>query len=175
MPNLDLELNPTLTIKLDAIGKPGERIFYIQGSGERQTVTLLIEKYQVQMLAPGTEQFLMEIKERFPELPDASPEYEEADMQITPPPDPLFQVAEMSMGYDIEHDMVVLILREAEVPANPEDKPSVVRLWCTRSQILGLAAWAQELAGRGRPTWLSSGEPILPKEQFSPRNNGHKH
>lgn len=175
MPNLDLELNPTISLKLDAIGKPGQRTFYLQGSDDHQTVTLLIEKFQVQMLALGIEQFLNELKKRFPDLPAVESEYDEKAMRLTPPLDPLFRVAAMSMGYDADTNFSVLILREGKISEEAEDKPSMVRFWCTRSMVSGLAVWAQELVGRGRPIWPSTGEPMSPRDQYSPRNNGHKH
>lgn len=175
MSHIDLDLNPIQHITVDAIGKPGERVFYLQAHTGDQLVTLLVEKFQVQMLALGVEQFMADLAQKFPNLSQAFSEFEEAHMKITPPVDPLFRVGELSLGYDIDTDLLVLVAHQEESGAEDTETLSVVRFWCTRSQIWALSHWAIELAGRGRPVWPSSGEPILPAGQFSPKNNGHKH
>lgn len=175
MAKIDLDLNPTLQITVDAIGQPGERVFYLQAHGKESIYTLLIEKIQVQTLALGVEQFIAELSKKFPQLPKASANYLEEEMHIEEPIDPLFRVGELSLGYDIEQDLMVLIAYEDDLSAEDPEDLNVARFWCTRSQIWRLAHWGVELAGRGRPVWPSSGEPIAAKDEFSPKNNGHKH
>jgi uncharacterized repeat protein (TIGR03847 family) len=176
MARIEVDLNPVSFITVDAIGKPGERVFYLQGRSGDQVITLLVEKFQIQTLALGIEQFMAELQEKFPDLLTASPDYDEDRMHLEPPLDPLFRVGELSMGYDTEQDLLVLIAREVPLddPDTPEEELSVVRYWCTRSQLWSMGRWGIELASRGRPVWPSTGEPILPPGQFSPKNNGHK-
>ncbi len=100
MPTKEIDLRPVSHITTDAIGPPGKRIFYIQGWQEERTVTLIVEKIQIQSLAVGLEQFLAEIYERFPNLTKASSEYVEENMHIHPPLDPLFRTGELGLGYD---------------------------------------------------------------------------
>ncbi|MCJ7695475.1 MAG: DUF3090 family protein [Anaerolineaceae bacterium] len=175
MTKIDIDLNPTNILTIDAIGKPGERVFYLQGRSDEQIVTLLVEKIHVQTLALGIEQFLSELLQNFPNLPEALSDYQEENMRITPPVDPLFRVGDLSLGYDAELDLMVLIAHQDPRGIQDENEIGVVRFWCTRSQIVALAHWGIEVAGRGRPVWPSSGDPILPVDQFSPKNNGHKH
>jgi uncharacterized repeat protein (TIGR03847 family) len=163
---------------VDAVGQPGERVFYLQGRNDDQVITLLVEKFQIQTLALAVENLMSELREKTPDLADASPEYDEEAMTLEPPLDPLFRVGELSLGYDPEQDLMVLIAKEvpmgiAEVEVD-EDTLSEVRFWCTRSQLWALSRWGIELASRGRPVWPSTGEPILPPGEFSPKNNGHK-
>jgi uncharacterized repeat protein (TIGR03847 family) len=175
MSSIDLELRPVEHITADAIGQPGKRIFYLHAWQAEQTVTLILEKLQLQTMAVGVEQFLAEIQEKFPELPEASAEYDEDKMHIHPPVDPLFRIGEIGMGFDSDQDLIVLVLREVLVEgALPEDA-SVVRVWCTRSQIRALARWSVELASRGRPICPQCGGPIEPEGHFCPKKNGHKH
>ena len=175
MDEIDLELQPTKVITVDAIGKPGERVFYLQGRTDDQVVTLLVEKIHVQTLVLGIEQFMVELGQKIPSLTKTSSEYIESEMSITPPVDPLFRVGDLSMGYDTENDLMVLIAHEDMSSVSEQEKMGVVRFWCTRAQVLALAKWGAEVISRGRPIWPSSGEPILPIDQFSPKNNGHKH
>lgn len=176
MSRINIDLNPIHYITVDAIGQPGERVFYLQGKNSSQTITLLIEKFQIQTLALAIENLMSELREKTPEMADASPNYNEEDMTLDPPLDPLFRVGELSLGYDPEQDMLILIAKEESLdPAEAEDETlSEVRFWCTRSQLWSLARWGIELASRGRPVWPSTGEPILPPGEFSPKNNGHK-
>jgi uncharacterized repeat protein (TIGR03847 family) len=177
MPRVEIELNPVNRITADAIGSPGKRVFYLQADNDEQTVTLIAEKFQVQSLAVGIEQFLAEIAERFPELSEASPEYVESFMKIQPPVDPLFRLADIGMGYNAEEDMVILVVHELlpEVEDVEEEEPGIVRLWCTRSQMRALGYWGMEVANQGRPICPQCGQPEEPEGHFCvKKNGGHK-
>ena len=139
MSRINIDLNPTTLITVDAIGKPGDRIFYLQGKNSEQVITLLVEKYQIQTLALAVENLMTELREKMPDLVDASPTYKEEQMTLEPPLDPLFRVGELSLGYEPETDLMVLIAREIplEDPDVKTEDLSVVRFWCTRSQLWG--------------------------------------
>lgn len=196
MSQKEINLRPVTHITADAIGPPGKRVFYIQGYKGQRTVTLIVEKFQLQTLAIGLEQFLAEIQQKFPDLPDASPEYIESNMKINPPVDPLFRAGELALGYDRESDLVVLVAQEFVIEELDEseldedlieefdsdelegvdpESGMVVRYWCTRSQIRALAHWGIEIASRGRQLCPQCGEPMDPEGHFCPKRNGHKH
>jgi uncharacterized repeat protein (TIGR03847 family) len=174
MPADEIDLQPVTHITTDAIGQPGKRIFYIQAWQGTRTVTLIVEKIQVQSLAIGLEQFLAEVHNRFPELPEATGEYQEAQMRITPPVDPLFRVGELGLGYDATNDLIVLVAREALGEGDEPEQARVVRFWCTRTQIRAMCQWGMEVAARGRPLCPQCGEPMDPEGHFCPKKNGHK-
>lgn len=175
MPHEEIELRPVTHITTDAIGQPGKRVFYIQGWQNERTVTLIVEKLQVQSLAVGMEQFLAEIQQKFPDLPGTSGEYSEDKMHIHPPLDPLFRVGEIGLGYDTDNDLVVLVLREQLPEDRDAEDATVVRFWCTRVQLHAMARWGNEVASRGRPICPQCGEPMEPEGHFCPKKNGHKH
>ena len=175
MPTKEIDLRPVSHITTDAIGPPGKRIFYIQAWQEERTLTLIVEKIQIQSLAVGLEQFLAEIYDRFPNLGKASAEYVEESMHIHPPLDPLFRTGELGLGYDSENDLVVLIARELLDEDQDQNEASVVRFWCTRDQIRALCHWGMEVASRGRPLCSQCGQPMDPEGHFCPKKNGHKH
>jgi uncharacterized repeat protein (TIGR03847 family) len=174
MPISEIELRPVTHITTDAIGQPGKRVFYIQGWQGQRTVTLIVEKIQIQSLAVGFEQFLSEIHQRFPDLEDASVEYDEEKMHIQPPVDPLFRVGELSLGYDTDNDWVILVAREALLEEQAIEDNRVVRFWCSRSQIRSMCRWGLEVASRGRPFCPQCGEPMDIDGHFCPKKNGHK-
>lgn len=175
MSSNETDLNPIDHITTDAIGPPGKRVFYIQGWQGNRSITLIVEKFQIQSLAVGVEQFLGELAQKYPDLPDASSEFQEEKMRIQPPVDPLFRVGELGLGYEPENDLVVLIAREIASEENVPDEGDVVRFWCTRDQIRSMSQWGLSVASRGRPNCPQCGQPIDPEGHFCPKRNGHKH
>ena len=171
MPRIEIELNPVNRLTADAIGPPGKRVFYLQAETDLETVTLIAEKFQVQSLGVGTEQFLAEIAERYPQLPEASADYDEERMVIQPPVDPLFRLADIGLGYNAEEDKVILVVHEL-LPEDAEEEPGIVRIWCTRSQLRALGHWGIEVANRGRPICPQCGQPEESEGHFCVKKNG---
>lgn len=168
---MELELNPVSRITTGAVGPPGKRVFYIQARKEDHLVSLIIEKHQVLSLAIGLEEFLKELDERLPDLPEVSAEYDSSEMELEEPLDPMFRVGQIGLAYDEESDRLVLIARQLE---SEDEGTEVVRIWCTRSQLSAMCAWGLELASRGRPICGNCGEPKDPEGHFCPKSNGHK-
>jgi len=175
MPPQEIDLHPVTHITTDAIGQPGKRIFYIQAWQAERTITLIVEKLQIQSLAVGLEQFLTEVNEKYPGLPDADSAYVEEKMHIHPPVDPLFRTGELGLGYDSDNDLIVLIAREQMAEDQDPNEASQVRFWCTRSQLRAMCHWGMEVASRGRPICPQCGEPMDPEGHFCPKKNGHQH
>jgi len=175
MPPDELNLQPVTHILVDAIGPPGRRVFYLQGWQDDHTVTLIVEKFQIQSLAIGLEQFLVEIEEKNPQLVPASADYREDNMHILPPVDPLFRVGELGLGYDADNDMLILVAREQTGEGDNPEEARVVRFWCTRSQLRAMSSWGIEIASRGRPLCPQCREPMDPEGHFCPKKNGHSH
>lgn len=171
---MNYDLRPVDHITTDAIGPPGKRVFYLQAQKGEQQVTLIVEKAQVQSLAVGVEQFLDELRERRPDLPEADDSYVEPEMKLRKPIDPVFRVGQLGIGYDEELDMMVVVAREIQPEGSDIENPSVARFWCSRSQLLSMCAWGLEVADRGRPICGNCGEPIDPDGHFCPKRNGHK-
>lgn len=171
-----IELRPVGHITTDAIGPAGKRVFYIQAWKDDRTITLICEKTQIQSLAVGVEQFLADVNTKYADLPDASAEYDEDQMHVHPPLDPMFRVGQLGLGYDPDTDLVALELRElAEGESQPAEETRVVRFWCTRTQIRSMANWGLEIASRGRPLCPQCGQPMDPEGHFCAKKNGHKH
>lgn len=175
MPRINMELDPVTHITTDAIGKPGQRVFYLQGIKGDEVVTLLVEKIQVQTMAVGVEHFLDELNSRYESLTPASQDYDESSMHIHPPVDPLFRVGELGLAYDAERDLACLIAHEILAEDQSESDAGEVRFWCTRSQLRAMTIWGVEVVNRGRATCPQCGEPMDPEGHFCPKKNGHKH
>jgi uncharacterized repeat protein (TIGR03847 family) len=170
-----VEIKPVERITVGVVGEPGHRAFYLQARGGGTVATLSIEKQQVQMLAVSIEQFLADLQQRLPNLADVAPEYEEDEMALEPPLDPLFPAGSIGMGYDEHEDRLLMVVREVVGEGGSVEDAAEAYCWCTRDQIRRLARWGVELARRGRPICGNCGNPIDPEGHFCPRRNGHKH
>ena len=168
MNNRQFTFQPATVLRINAIGAPGERTFFLQGGDGDELVTLLVEKVQVQVMAVGAIRLIDGIEAEQIESEKSQAKYDEAEMQLALPVDPLFRVDEVALGYDQEKDLLLLQVAEE---GDEEDRQQVM-FWVTREQMRGLALWALELANRGRP------DPLEPKKPsgngFRHSNNGHK-
>ena len=159
---------PATVLRVNAIGSPGERTFFLQGGDADELVTLLVEKVQIQVMAVGAIRLIDDIEAGQVQGEKSHAEFDEAQMQLSLPVDPLFRVDEVALGYDQEKDLLLLQLTEEGTEIDRQQ----VMFWVTREQMRGLALWALVLANRGRP------DPLEPKKTggngFRHSNNGHK-
>ncbi|MFZ5879345.1 MAG: DUF3090 domain-containing protein [Chloroflexota bacterium] len=175
MPRFELDIDPVDHITADAIGQPGQRVFYIHAWQEQRAVTVIIEKAQLLSLTVGIEQFLVQIMEANAGLDEASGDYIEDQMHIHPPVEPLFRVGEIGLGYEKARDLVVIFVKELLLEGVDPESAAVVRFWATRTQVRRLARWGVEVANRGRPLCPQCGQPMEPEGHFCPKKNGHRH
>lgn len=175
MPRFEIDVDPCDHITADAIGAPGQRVFYLQAYQDQRTITVLIEKSQLQSLAIGIEQFLSQIHRQNPNLEEAGGEFIESQMRINPPVDPLFRAGEIGLGYDKDRDRVVIFTKELLTEEEDPETAAQIRFWATRSQIRRLARWGADVVTRGRPICPQCGQPMEPEGHFCPKKNGHLH
>jgi len=177
MPRFEIDLNPLQHITVDAIGQPGQRVFYLQGWRETdpKPVTVIIEKIQLQALATGVDQLFTELARQKPELTVPIVEVDPEKMRINPPVDPLFRAGEVVLGYDADTNLIVVQVREVVMEDGDLEQASEVRFWCTPVQVRRLADWGRQVVERGRPICPLCGQPMDPEGHFCPKKNGHKH
>lgn len=175
MPQNEMDLDPVTLITVDAIGKPGERVFFLQASTLDETVSFLLEKVQLQSLVLGIDQFFKDLMEDYPKLAAASADYLAEKMHILPPVHPLFRIGELGIAYDGDHDSVCLVVKEILSGDQDPDAVQTVRCWCSRDQLKALAAWGDVVISHGRPICPQCGQPMDPEGHFCPKKNGHNH
>lgn len=175
MPRFELDIDPISHITVDAIGKPGQRVFYMQAWQDHRTYTIVLEKFQLQSLAISIEQLLAELLTKNPEIEPTGGDYVEQAMHINPPVEPLFRSGEFGLGYEQDRDLVVILAREIVLEGGDPEDAGVIRFWCSRDQAHSMARWGAEVAQRGRPICTQCGQPMEPEGHFCPRKNGHKH
>jgi uncharacterized repeat protein (TIGR03847 family) len=165
------DLNPVVHITADAIGPPGQRVFYLQAGQEDTLVTLVVEKEQVEALAISVEQMLEELENRHPQSVSEMELISQYDLVLREPIEPLFRVGQMGLGYDEDADMLIVVAQEL---TDDSEEMSVARFWASRAQMKALSEHSLEVVESGRPRCPLCDSPMDPDGHFCPRRNGHK-
>jgi len=158
-------------ITIDTIGAPGDRVFHLQAAEYERLFTVIIEKEQADALAEGIGSILADIREQF-DLVTTEPT-KLPDMALREPIIPMFRVGQIGLGYDNEHDRLVLMLSELQ-SEDTSDEQRIARLKLSRDQIIRLALHTHKVVAGGRPLCGNCGRPIDPDGHFCPKSNGHK-
>jgi uncharacterized repeat protein (TIGR03847 family) len=174
MPRFEIDVDPCDHITADALGAPGQRVFYLQAFQAARTVTVIIEKIQLQSLSVGIEQFLAQLAQQNPDLVEASADFVDEHMRINPPLEPVFRAGEIGLGYDKERDLVVLVTREILLDGVEPEDAAIIRYWCTRSQAHALSRWSVDVVQRGRPVCPQCSQPMEASGHFCPKKNGYR-
>ena len=166
-----------------AVGRPGERAFYIQARTEGTQLTVLVEKEQVALLAAEAVAFLDRIANEYPELPFDVPAVQ---TQLREPTVPLFRARLIGLGFDPERELVLIELRErssdddedgdapppvVEPEPDEEEAGFVARLYATRPQVRAMAARGAAAVAAGRPPCPLCDQPMDPAGHRCPRWN----
>jgi probable phosphomutase (TIGR03848 family)/uncharacterized repeat protein (TIGR03847 family) len=166
--NLLYDLNPITRVMTGALGEPGHRVFYLQARQGTLLVTLQAEKEQIASLGVGIKEMLERLARRAAQAEPVSP----YDTALEEPMEPLFHIGQLGLGFDKEHDLLVIVAYEVTEQETPESV-NYVRFWGTREQMRALAEHAAEVVAGGRPICVLCGKPIDPEGHFCPRRNGH--
>jgi uncharacterized repeat protein (TIGR03847 family) len=173
MPYQVFDLNPVERITTDAIGKPGERVFYLQARQGRRLVTIICEKEHVAALAMAIDQVLLSLADDDADAVVAPDPVIDEGMELEYPLEPAFRAGRVNLGYDEVSKRLVIIAYEL-MDEEDERSPSVARFWATQAQMRAFSIHGQEVVAAGRPTCAMCGEPMDPEGHFCPRKNGHR-
>jgi uncharacterized repeat protein (TIGR03847 family) len=187
---VDLERVDRITA--GAVGEPGERTFFLQAREGDRSITILVEKEQVELLGTSILEILATVGRETGEGPPSE------ELGLEPPLEPLWRAGRLSIGYAEERDLMLLEIEELVEPEDEDERedepdeapgqetdgapaietdgpePDRVRLWATREQMLALARHGAAVAERGRPRCRYCGNPIDPQGHMCPAMNGHR-
>lgn len=164
------------------VGEPGDRTFYLQATEEVRTVSVLLEKEQVAVLAERLAALLDEVHRRFgAELPA----FDDHDLDNDPlavPVEEEFRVGTMGLGWDAESRSVVVELLavteeeidESVVLDDTDDGPDAVRVFLTPGKAKAFATRAERVVTAGRKPCPLCAEPLDPAGHICPRQNGYR-
>ncbi|MCY3709985.1 MAG: DUF3090 domain-containing protein [Caldilineaceae bacterium] len=181
------DFNPVSAIVADAVGRPGQRTFFLQACQDGDMATLIMEKEQVAALATSILQLLEELEKERADLPAV--EEETGVPSLREPLEPAFRVGQLGLGYDERQDLMVVIAQaipdaggeEQDLAAGPpspemvddEGNDQKARFYATRAQMRSLSEHALQVVAAGRPDCPLCGRVIEPDGHFCPRTNGH--
>ena len=152
-----------------AVGKPGERVFYLQAREKGTLITLKCEKGHVKSLADYLGGLITKLGPPKGKVP--------TDMDLRDFAEPAWIVATMGVGYDEKHDHIIVeaheLFEEEEEGQRAGEEPASARVRITREQAQAFATRAQELMKGGRPNCPVCSAPMDLAGHVCPRSNGH--
>jgi uncharacterized repeat protein (TIGR03847 family) len=164
------------------VGQPGERTFYLQASDDSgRTVSVALEKTQVQVLAERMAELLDEVAARANTVipPDADVD----DLEpLRMPVDEEFRVAAMGLAWDGAAQAVVVEavaatdepVDEDAILSDSEEGPDALRVTITPVAARAFVARARRVVAAGRPACPLCSLPLDPSGHVCPRQNGYR-
>ncbi|MCU1588361.1 MAG: hypothetical protein JWN31_1854 [Frankiales bacterium] len=166
------------------VGQPGDRTFYLQASGGGRTVSVALEKLQVQVLAERLEELLDTVRRQTDaEVPAVAPQELEDTAPLDTPVEEEFRVGSMGLAWETDAErLVVEALAQPEDEAHAEfeplsdaeDGPDALRVRLTAAMARSFIVRAQRVIAAGRPPCPLCGLPLDPEGHICPRQNGHR-
>lgn len=139
------------------LGPRGERVFYLQGRGDGQLVSLRLEKQQVATLADYLERMMAD-------LPEASIGPLPSDLTLREPVVSAWTVGQMGVAYAADDDRLIVIAEEMLPEDDEYDvEPASARFVLRREQVVGLIDRARDVVSAGRPPCPYCGQPLQPR------------
>ena len=162
------------------VGEPGDRSFYLQAIEEARTVSVLLEKQQVTVLAERITALLSEVARRFGSEESTAGGNPDAD-PLAVPLEEEFRVGTMGLGWDADSRSVVvelLAVSEEEVDESvvlddTEEGPDALRVFLSPVQAKAFADRAERVVSAGRPPCPLCAGPLDPAGHVCIRLNGY--
>ena len=150
------------------VGEPGDRAFYLQAVEEARTVSVLLEKQQVSVLADRIAALLAEVVRRFgPDIGEEESERTDTD-PLAVPLEEEFRVGTMGLGWDADSRSIVV-----ELLAVTEEGPDALRVFLSPTQARAFAERAEKVVSAGRPPCPLCAEPLDAAGHVCARLNGY--
>lgn len=180
MPRQLFVFDPPERFVAGTVGEPGDRTFYLQATGTGRTVSVVLEKGQVALLAEKVGQLLEEVRRQGIDVPVGPPRELEDVAPLDSPVEEEFRVAALALGFEVGDGMVVIEAQAAtdgqvpELDDNTADGPDTLRVRITPHAALAFAARAARVVDAGRPPCPLCGLPLDPGGHVCPRMNGYR-
>jgi uncharacterized repeat protein (TIGR03847 family) len=171
---MSIEMTP-LVFTADYVGEPGERTFYIQARDGARTLTYLVEKQQISLLAEKFRELLMMIDEK--DTIRNTPPTRDPALTLEGPLEPEARLGTMGLAYEEDDDLVIVVMQpvsEVEEDDDLVEREDTVRLMIRRDQVRSFILHALAAAGEGRPICQLCGLPMDPDGHVCPASNGHR-
>ena len=166
------------------VGEPGDRAFYLQAIESSRTISVLLEKQQVSVLAERITALLGEVSKRFGEdnLLGATVATGSSDSDpLAVPLEEEFRVGTMGLGWDADSSSIVVELLavteeeidESVVLDDTEEGPDALRVFLSPTAAKAFAERAEKVVDAGRAPCPLCAEPLDPAGHVCVRLNGY--
>ncbi|WP_224403303.1 DUF3090 domain-containing protein [Pseudonocardia sp. ICBG1034] len=166
------------------VGEPGDRAFYLQAIESSRTISVLLEKQQVSVLAERITALLGEVSKRFGEdnLLGAAVTTGSSDNDpLAVPLEEEFRVGTMGLGWDADSSSIVVELLavteeeidESVVLDDTEEGPDALRVFLSPTAAKAFAERAEKVVDAGRAPCPLCAEPLDPAGHVCVRLNGY--
>jgi len=166
------------------VGQPGDRTFYLQATGAGRTVSVALEKVQVQVLAERLDELLETVRRTTDaDVPILAPRELEDTAPLDAPVEEEFRVGTMGLAWESETERCVIEAlaqaqdeQQAEVEplGDAEEGPDGLRVRLTGTMARAFIRRAQRVVAAGRPPCPLCSLPLDPEGHICPRQNGHR-
>ena len=166
------------------VGQAGQRTFYLQASAGGRVTSVVVEKFQVSLLAERIDELLDEVLRRTggqAGVPTAAAAELADDGPLELPLMEEFRVGAIALAWDGEDERVVIEAQEeSENPVEPladevpEGGPAVLRVRITPAEARAFSRRALQIVAQGRPACPYCGLPLDAEGHVCPRQNGHR-
>ena len=183
MPRTIFSFDPPDRFVAGTVGQPGDRTFYLQASGGGRTVSVALEKVQVQVLAERLEELLDTARRTGADVPAVPSRELEDTAPLDAPVEEEFRVGAMGLAWDGDTERVVVeALAQAEAGDGEEveplsdavEGPDALRVHLTADAVRAFVRRAQRVVAAGRPPCPLCSLPLDPEGHICPRQNGHR-
>ncbi|GAA4977023.1 DUF3090 domain-containing protein [Pseudonocardia tropica] len=166
------------------VGEPGDRAFYLQAIESSRTISVLLEKQQVSVLAERITALLGEVSKRFGEdnLLEGTTTANSSDSDpLAVPLEEEFRVGTMGLGWDADSSSIVVELLavteeeidESVVLDDTEEGPDALRVFLSPTAAKAFAERAEKVVDAGRAPCPLCAEPLDPEGHVCVRLNGY--
>ncbi|MCW2693578.1 MAG: hypothetical protein JWM48_229 [Mycobacterium sp.] len=160
------------------VGQPGERAFFLQAVDRGRSVTVALEKSQVDLLGRRMASLLDEVERRTDLPASRAGAVDLAPLEV--PFDQEFRVGTLTLAWDSAGSRVVVEAQavvetgEPAPPLSDDDGPPTLRVYLSPAAGRAFAARASRLVDAGRQPCPLCGLPLDPAGHLCPRLNGHR-
>ncbi len=166
----------------EAIGQPGQRRFRLFARSAHGTASLWLEREQMEALSLAIDQLLAQVSGGTVLRPEAQanvPRPPGAPSDFPEEPDVDFKVAQLTLGYDEDSDLIVLLAaplvvveQEGELVAQEDVEPEFAAR-ISRQQATRLSGHITGALAGGRPRCPFCGLPMEPEHVCVKQNGYH--
>lgn len=166
------------------VGEPGDRAFYLQAIESSRTISVLLEKQQVSVLAERITALLGEVSKRFGEdnlLGTTVATGSSDNDPLAVPLEEEFRVGTMGLGWDADSSSIVVELLavteeeidESVVLDDTEEGPDALRVFLSPTAAKSFAERAEKVVDAGRAPCPLCAEPLDPEGHVCVRLSGY--